>query len=174
MIVLVGASATGKTEIGKILDEAYGIKKVITYTTRPMRAHEINHHDYHFISKEEFLKLKGNSYFFETMEYNGNYYGTSRDSLNSKSYVILDPKGLSKYINSSLDIISFYLECSEEIRMERMKSRGDSIENIKQRIEVDGMVFNESLKDIVTYTIDVSDKSLLSIAKTIYEKGVNK
>ena len=54
MIILVGASASGKTEIAKLIIKKYGFKKMVTTTTRPMRAGEVADIDYHFISKEEF------------------------------------------------------------------------------------------------------------------------
>ena len=40
MIVLSGASASGKTEVTKVLASKDGIVKVITTTTRKMRIHE--------------------------------------------------------------------------------------------------------------------------------------
>ena len=42
MIVITGPSASGKTATCYYLQENYGIKKVITHTTRPMRAGEKN------------------------------------------------------------------------------------------------------------------------------------
>ena len=79
MLVLVGPSASGKTQILKILMEKYGMKKLVTYTTRPMRVNEVNGIDYHFVSKEEFLNKLENDFFFETIEYNNNFYGTSKN-----------------------------------------------------------------------------------------------
>ena len=48
MIVLSGASASGKTEAAKMLMVKYGIQKAITTTTRSMRVHEVNGKDYWF------------------------------------------------------------------------------------------------------------------------------
>ena len=42
MIVLSGASASGKTEAAKMLTSKYGIVKAITTTTRPMRVNEVD------------------------------------------------------------------------------------------------------------------------------------
>ena len=56
MIILCGPSASGKTEVAKLLATKYNIQKAITNTTRPIRVNEVNHVDYHFTSKEEFLK----------------------------------------------------------------------------------------------------------------------
>ena len=57
MIVLTGASASGKTEVVKLLKIKYGIDKVVTHTTREIRSLEIPDEDYHFITKKEFLKI---------------------------------------------------------------------------------------------------------------------
>ena len=78
MIVITGPSASGKTATCYYLQENYGIKKVITHTTRQMRAGEKNDVDYHFVSEEEFQKMIENDEFVEYVFYNGNHYGTSR------------------------------------------------------------------------------------------------
>ena len=49
MIILIGASASGKTEI-KILERKD--KKCITTTTRPKRVNEIAGADYYFVTKK--------------------------------------------------------------------------------------------------------------------------
>ena len=54
MIVLTGASASGKTEVAKLLFIKYDIKKVITHTTRPIRLGEKRGVDYHFVDVEKF------------------------------------------------------------------------------------------------------------------------
>ena len=88
MIILVGASATGKSVVVKRMQELYGIEKVVTYTTRLMRMGEINGLDYHFISKEEFCSKIENNFFLETAFYNNNYYGTAFEDI-SKNILTL-------------------------------------------------------------------------------------
>ena len=55
MIILVGPSASGKTEIAKILIKEYGYQKFVTTTTRNIRINEKDNADYHFINKEQFF-----------------------------------------------------------------------------------------------------------------------
>ena len=74
MIILVGASATGKSVVVKQMQDLFNIEKLVTYTTRPMRIGEVNNVDYHFITIEDFLKKKENNFFLETAYYNNNYY----------------------------------------------------------------------------------------------------
>ena len=81
MLILVGPSASGKTEVAQILISNYGMRRMVTYTTRAMRYGEENHVSYHFVSKEEFLKMKENNEFVETTVYNENYYGTKKSDV---------------------------------------------------------------------------------------------
>ena len=167
MIILMGASATGKTEVGKLLQAKYGINKVVTYTTREKRINEIEDVDYHFLSKEEFIKLKDTNFFFETVEYNDNYYGTSYSSLVDNSYLIVEPSGFKKYLNSDINYTSFYLESSKEVRLNRMIIRGDRIENAQKRIEVDDDVFNSELRNLVNHVINTDFITLDKVAEII-------
>ena len=57
MIVLIGASASGKTEISKTLCANFTYQKCITTTTRNIRPNEQPGVDYHFLSKEDFYAL---------------------------------------------------------------------------------------------------------------------
>ena len=72
MMILVGASATGKSVVVKKMKELFNVEKLVTYTTRPMRVGEVNNVDYHFITTEEFLNKKENNFFLETAFYNNN------------------------------------------------------------------------------------------------------
>ena len=63
MIILVGPSASGKTEIVKYLIKYFSYTKFVTTTTRNIRVNEINGVDYNFISTAEFLdKIKNNEF----------------------------------------------------------------------------------------------------------------
>ena len=81
MIVLAGASASGKTEVAKELAKKYGITKVITTTTRAMRVNEIHGRDYFFVSKEEFERMVQDGRFVEYTVFNENLYGSTKDQI---------------------------------------------------------------------------------------------
>ena len=169
MIILVGASATGKTEVGLALKRIYGINKVVTYTTRSSRPMEKDGVDYNFISKEEFLALDHKEFFFETIKYNDNYYGTAKDSLNDDAYLILEPNGFLKYIESNYDIETFYLYTDEKTRYNRMIFRGDKEENAAKRIEIDRSIFDDDkLKCLAKHSIDVTHKTIDELARIVY------
>ena len=54
IIVLLGASGSGKSTIERELATHHGFKKVISYTTRPIRNGEENGKDYYFTNNETF------------------------------------------------------------------------------------------------------------------------
>ena len=63
MIILCGASASGKTVTALELQRKYGLSKAVTTTTREKRVGESDGVEYFFISKEEFQKrLKENKF----------------------------------------------------------------------------------------------------------------
>ena len=169
MIILIGPSASGKTAVGKLLEQKFNIKKVVTYTTRPMRLGEIDGVDYNFLSKEEFIEKRNNNFFFETMTYSSNYYGTSIESLSNNSYMILDLNGYQKYLESSIKFSAYYLKCDKEIRRKRMILRCDSNKSIEERLKNDDAAFNLSQIKFEGLVIDTSNITLDEIASIIID-----
>ena len=170
MIILVGASASGKTEVAKYIIREYGFEKMVTTTTRPMRDGEIQDVDYHFISKEEFLKRKANNEFLETTEYNGNFYGTHKSDIGERKIVILEYEGANIFYKELGNRVTiYYLESSEEMRIFHMRARGDSEENIKKRIQSDRERFSPKLLTHVDHIVDSDSKTIEELAKAIYE-----
>lgn len=144
MLVLIGPSASGKTEVAKMLISMHKMEKLITYTTRAMRFGERDGVDYHFVSVAGFNALKDKNEFIETTYYNGNYYGSRKKDVAMNKVVVLDPSGLAQY-NKILgdEIISVFLKTPAELRINRMRIRGDSEDNIKKRITSDAVVFQK-------------------------------
>jgi len=175
MLIIIGPSASGKTEVAKILASKYNITKIVTYTTRTIRINEVNGVDYNFVSKDEFLKLKEESFFVETTCYNDNYYGTAKKDIKDDKCVVLDPNGLDSF-NALNDkrIISIYLNTKEEIRYQRMIDRQDGIDKVNSRIENDRIAFSkENLKGI-TLEIDNNDVSLEKLSDKVYQMYMDK
>ena len=176
MIILLGASASGKTEVAKELVKNYNFKKVVTYTTRDLRVGEVDGRDYHFISAESFKNKIDEVFFFEYVNYNGNFYGTAKSDLTIDSVVILEPNGFKAYRESTLpNIVSFYLESDEEHRINWMRKRGDSEEKISSRIINDRISFNESNIKGINYVLNSNDLSIEELTKEvndIYKKRI--
>lgn len=169
MIVLVGASACGKTEIAKCLYRLYGVKKAVTHTSRTPRVGEVNGVDYHFVSKEEFLALKEKGAFVETTCYNGNYYGCSKAEISDDKVVIVDPKGLKSFLAlNNPSVITFYLKCSEATRKARMEGRGDLPENIEARLKNDRVAFDDKEIAKTDFVIVTDEKPVDELAIEVY------
>ena len=169
MLILVGPSASGKTQIVKILREKYGLNKMVTYTSRTMRPGEKEGIDYFFLTKEEFEKRINEGFFIEYVVYNGNYYGTALSQVSSDKVVILEPTGLKHYINKIRDEVKVaFLRCSTEIVRIRMKERGDDPEVIKKRLLLDGEVFNKDVMKLADWVIDTSASNIYYNALEIY------
>lgn len=169
MLIMIGASASGKTEIAKILISNYNFHKMVTYTTRDMRPNEVNHIDYHFITRKEFLLKQSNSYFIETSNYSGNLYGTAFKDAEVNRVLIVEPEGANNIYSKNLPCTAFfYLEVPNDIRKARMISRGDNIKDVERRIMMDETRFIPTNLSHIDYTIDTSSLSLEELAKMIF------
>ena len=103
-----------------------------------MRKGEVNDVDYHFVSKETFEKMKANGEFIETVNFNGNFYGTSRKEVRLDKCMAVEFNGAKTYHGlNDPHIVIFYMKASEALRLRRMQSRGDDPEKIRSRIEND-------------------------------------
>ena len=171
MLIIVGPSAAGKTEVVKKLMEISKLKKLVTYTTRTMRWQEVPGFDYHFISIEDFKEKLSENFFFEYVIYNDNYYGTALNDIAPDKVVILEPNGLKEYVERAKDKIKIvFLECSEETRHKRMVQRMDKAEIIKKRLKGDRFFFNDEVKKLADWIIDSEGQSVEEVALEILSK----
>lgn len=174
MLILIGPSASGKTEVAKILAKKYGISKIVTYTTRAPRVHEVDKVDYNFLSIEEFAKLTEQGFFVETTYYNQNYYGTAKKDIQDNKCVILDPNGLKSFLAlNDKRIVSIFLSSSEELRYKRMIDRKDDPELARKRLINDRIAFSEANLSGITYIVDSGEISIddlsFNVAKVYFD-----
>uniref|UniRef100_A0A8K9XIM8 MAGUK p55 scaffold protein 7a n=1 Tax=Oncorhynchus mykiss TaxID=8022 RepID=A0A8K9XIM8_ONCMY len=85
LVVLVGPAGVGLNELKRklLISDPRHFSVTVPHTSRPKRNQEIDGVEYHFISKNIFETDIQNNKFVEHGEYNGNYYGTSLDSVHS-------------------------------------------------------------------------------------------
>ncbi|XP_042164424.1 MAGUK p55 subfamily member 7 isoform X2 [Oncorhynchus tshawytscha] len=85
LVVLVGPAGVGLNELKTklLISDPRHFSVTVPHTSRPKRNQEIDGVEYHFISKNIFETDIQNNKFVEHGEYNGNYYGTSLDSVHS-------------------------------------------------------------------------------------------
>lgn len=149
--VLVGKTCSGKTTIANKLIDLYGFKKIITYTSRPMRKGEKQGIDYHFISDEYFKHCIENDHFAEWKSYDtveGTwYYGTALEDLentDNNSVIILTPDGYRDVCKKLKDKPKcIYIYANNETIKNRLIQRGDDENEANRRLKHD----NEDFKD---------------------------
>ncbi|MCR4561880.1 MAG: hypothetical protein K5694_01555 [Bacilli bacterium] len=169
MIILIGASASGKTEIAKKLKEKYEMKKVVTHTSRQKRDGEVYDVDYHFVTVEEFKKLIEEDKLVEHTVYNGNYYGCSKAEIGPNKCLIVEPHGYKSFLAlNDPSIVSFLLLCDKNVREQRMISRGDDPVNIEKRLKGDDTDFSPENIEKTDYQIDSSTSSIEELTDKIH------
>lgn len=171
MLVLSGASASGKTEVAHVIAKKYGLSRVITVTTREKRVGEQDGIDYFFVTKEQFKELIEKDQLVEYTIYNTNYYGSKKDQITDNKILVIEAEGLKKYISlGNPSIITFALLSDDSIRKERMINRGDKMEDIERRLKNDKVVFSKENLEGINYFIQNVNKTLEEVADEIYDK----
>ncbi len=143
LIIISSPSGGGKgTLIKEILPRVPDIGYSISYTTRAMREGEIDGHDYHFISREEFDRRIADGEFLEYAEVHGNYYGTSKEQIARETgagrdvILEIDVQGAELVMKRFPEALSvFILPPSFSILRERLSARGtESPESLALRL----------------------------------------
>lgn len=81
LFVMSGPSGTGKGTICKVLAAEDGIFLSISSTTREIRLGEADGVTYNYTTKESFRKMIDSGQMLEWASYDGNYYGTPRETV---------------------------------------------------------------------------------------------
>jgi guanylate kinase len=82
LLIISSPSGAGKTTLTRDLLHRYPeLTFSVSHTTRSPRPGEVSGQDYHFVSRDEFLRLTQKDAFAEWAEVHGNLYGTSLSEL---------------------------------------------------------------------------------------------
>lgn len=161
VLILLGKMCSGKTTLANALS-SYGYKRIVTYTTRPMREGEVNHVDYHFVSDKEFKDMIDNDLLAEYTSYDAKfghvYYGSAAEDYEKlkneeKKVIVLNPYGLDMIIRNSIPNFSVYLDVDEDTLVKRALQRGDNPAKITRRLKADKEDFS-NIKKKVDLTVD--------------------
>ena len=140
LIVISGASGTGKGTVCKRLLAEMQMYYSISATTRQPREGETDGVEYYFISVEDFKKKITEGKFLEYAEVYGNYYGTPlykiEEHLDNGENVLLeiDTQGAVKVMEKMPEgVYIFLLPPSLEELYSRIKKRGTEDEETLQR-----------------------------------------
>jgi guanylate kinase len=143
LFIVSAPSGTGKSTICQTLIEMIpNLKYSISFTTRHPRGKEENGIDYHFVSRDEFLKGIKNDIWAEWAQVHGNYYGTSAELIDKFIYqgndvlLDIDVQGASQILQRYPESVSIFIKPpSFDVLRERLLKRGtDSLEEVEQRL----------------------------------------
>lgn len=183
MLILIGKSASGKDTITNKLIKDYGFKKLITYTTRPMRKGEVEGVTYHYISDEDFLNKVNNGFFAEWKKYKTTqgvwYYGSAIEDYaksDNNTVIILTPDGVRDIKKLGFkDIKIFYIFSDKGTIKKRLSIRGDNPDEVIRRMEKD----DEDFKDItnlvdetIMNTFNSKISSVVNEVYSLYKKRI--
>lgn len=144
IIAIIGPSASGKDSLAKELALYINNRKtwgyitstahvIVSDTTRPKRANEVEGVDYHFVGDNEFdFKMKGRNY-IETYSYGPQNwkYGTPKGELNAEINIgVFSPsglRGLEKYCSHGYEIVPILMDAPKLVRLWRSIKRDGMI-----------------------------------------------
>ena len=141
IVVIAAPSGAGKTSLVKALIESSPeIDVAVSHTTRPVRPHETNGVNYHFVDVERFQALQSDGEFVESAEVFGNLYGTSRSAMDKivragKNLVLeIDYQGAAQIREKVPEALSiFILPPSLAILKHRLQTRATDDEATIER-----------------------------------------
>ncbi len=141
-LIISSPSGAGKTTLSRLLMEREPhIVMSVSVTTRPPRPGEVDGRDYHFISEEEFFRLRDSGGLLEWAEVFGNYYGTPRGRVEEafeKGHDVLfdvDWQGAQQIVEAlRCDVVTiFLLPPSGHALAERLRRRAQDPEEVIRR-----------------------------------------
>lgn len=158
----MGASGSGKDTLVTKWCSDCDMKKLKSYTTRPIRLNDSEDKNNHiFVTQEEFDKLEN---LIAYTNYNGYEYCATSEQVDANNFYIIDPSGVKafkkNYKGYKIPII-IYLDVDENVRRNRMKARGDSVNDINLRLENDRHSFSKSVLDSIDIDITISNNDTL-------------
>ena len=159
LLLLIGPSGSGKTTIANRLEEKYGLKQIRSYTTRPKRNENEDSHT--FITEEEFMILKN---LMAYTEYNGYRYGATLRQIEDCDIYVVDVPGVRTFLKNykgNKKVIAVCLKVDEQVALDRMEQRGDSMFQRYQRLKTDDKEFDGYIAHVAyevgaeqTYIVD--------------------
>lgn len=162
MIALIGMSGSGKSSVyNELLKRGY--KPLVPLTTRERRDGEINRKDYLFVSKVAFFMALFNGSLIAHSKYrlfnkSVVYYGlpVPRQEQMLRGVTIINPHWINPLINYTkkvnIPLMICCISSSEIDREERLKQRGDNIQEITRRMKADEDEFAQTISNIECYS----------------------
>lgn len=180
---IIGKSGTGKDTVLEEILKNVKINKLVPYTTRPMREGEVNGGNYHFVSKDEFIKMDESGLviekrFYDTVHGEWIYFtAVPQDTCDSDYIIITTQEAIPAFFEAFGEdrVHVIYLRIDDKLRLERCINR-ESMQDTPNYMEVcrrfiaDEGDFDE--KTICSYknvTVIDTSKPLYEYTKTIVD-----
>ena len=170
----MGKSSTGKDSFYKKLmsDETLGLKKIVMYTTRPIRAQEKNGEEYFFVNDETLVRLEAAGKVIERRSYDTIHgvwhYFTVCDEqidLEKNDYVVIGTLesfvASKKYFGEDV-LVPIYIEVDDGVRLQRALDRERAQDKPK---------YKEMCRRYLADSDDFSEENIL--ASGIYRRFEN-
>lgn len=171
LFIVSAPSGTGKTTlVERLVESTTGLELSRSYTSRPVRAGEVDGVDYNFIDCDEFEARVRDGAFLEWAQLFGNYYGTSGEDTESALagghdlILVIDVQGARQVRGRGIENTTiFVLPPSARVLEARLRGRSqDSAEQIQRRLDV---AYRE-VADVVAYDyVVVNDEIDTCVAK---------
>ena len=182
VIVVSGPSGAGKSTIlQRALVEIPHLRFSVSHTTRPPRPGEREGIDYHFVTRDEFLRLAVAEKFLESAEVHGNLYGTRRSEvervLASGKHVVMDidVQGAVQFKRAFPQTVTiFILPPSGEVLLDRLRARKtespaqlaarlqSALQELQQVGEYEYVIVNDDLERAVASVESIVDAEVVS------------
>ena len=163
LVVVSGPSGVGKSTIVAELARRHPqVVPIVTATTRPRRPGEIDGVHYHFMSTEDFERLRANHGLLESAEVHGHWYGTPLDQIRGilragrDAILTIDPQG-ARAVRGKVPhaLLLFVMPPSMDVLDARLSQRGsedaasqalrrhNAVDEIAAATDYDHIVVNE-------------------------------
>jgi guanylate kinase len=152
LVTVTGPSLTGKSVLASQL-KTEGFDELVSTTTRPSRANEIDGINYHFITVPQFEVLLNQNAMIECVKVGGNYYGLSKKSFDDviakgkNGVVVVEPNGASQVRDfcekNGILLHQIFVNNSREVLLQRF------LERFKEDSNADIKTYSRRLQDML-------------------------
>lgn len=138
LFILSAPSGAGKSSLIKaLLSKHKDIQVSISHTTRDPRPGENNAEHYHFVSENDFKKRIANNDFFEWAKVFDNYYGTSKEAIETQLnngfdvFLDIDWQGARQVKALTSDVKTIFILPPSRAELEsRLTQRGQDSQDV--------------------------------------------
>ena len=152
VVALMGKAGSGKdTLLAELikLDKNKEFQKVVNCTTRPIREHEVDGINYHYLTHDEFTEKVLSGDMIEAAEFNNWFYGTMLSTLNPDriNIGVFNPTAVEILQDDKrLNVLVIYITAPNKVRLLRQLNREEDPDcyEIVRRFRADEEDFNDT------------------------------